>query len=78
MQRHIDFMNINLSTENRAACNKVLPLLVPINREARLNGFDWVFVQGSTFVLRLNVSAKNPRLRQAGQTLPVTLKKQRQ
>ncbi len=43
---------------------KVLPLLVPINREAGLNGFDWTFVQGSNFVLRLNISAKIPRLRQ--------------
>ena len=32
--------------------------------KAGLNGFDWTFVQGSTFVLRLNFSAKNPRLRQ--------------
>jgi len=37
--------------------NKVLP-------KAGLNGFDWAFVQGSTFVLRLNFCAKNPRLRQ--------------
>ena len=37
--------------------NKVLP-------KAGLNGFDWTFVQSSTFVLRLNFSAKNPRLRQ--------------
>jgi len=35
------------------AGNKVLP-------KAVLNGFDWTFVQGSTFVLRLNFSAKNP------------------
>ena len=35
------------------AHNKVLP-------KAGLNGFDWAFVQGSTFVLRLNFSAKNP------------------
>src|SRR5690606_13502549 len=33
--------------------NKVLP-------KAGLNGFDWTFVHGSTFVLRLNFSAKNP------------------
>jgi tetratricopeptide (TPR) repeat protein len=39
------------------AYNKVLP-------KAGLNGFDWTFVQGSTFVLRLNFCAKNPRLRQ--------------
>src|SRR5690606_12056000 len=37
--------------------HKVLP-------KAGLNGFDWTFVQGSTFVLRLNICAKNPRLRQ--------------
>lgn len=37
--------------------NKVLP-------KAGLNGFDLTFVQGSTFVLRLNFCAKNPRLRQ--------------
>jgi hypothetical protein len=37
--------------------NKVLP-------KAGLNGFDWTFVQGLTFVLRLNFRAKNPRLRQ--------------
>ena len=37
--------------------NKVLP-------KAGLNGFDWTFVQGLTFVLRLNFCAKNPRLRQ--------------
>jgi hypothetical protein len=33
--------------------------------KAGLNGFDWAFVQGSTFVLRLNFGAKNPRLRKA-------------
>jgi len=32
--------------------------------KAGLNGFDWTFVKGSTFVLRLNFCAKNPRLRQ--------------
>lgn len=35
------------------ATNKVLP-------KAGLNGFDWTFVQGSSFVLRLNFSAKTP------------------
>ena len=45
-----------LTNEARTA-NKVLP-------KAGLNSFDWTFVQGSTFVLRLNFSAKNPRLRQ--------------
>ena len=40
------------------AANKVLP-------KAGLNGFDWTFVQGSTFVLQLNFCAKNPRLRKA-------------
>jgi hypothetical protein len=42
--------------ENRTA-NKVLP-------KAGLNGFDWTFLQGSTFLLRFNFSAKNSRLRQ--------------
>ena len=42
--------------EGRTA-NKVLP-------KAGLNGFDWTFMQGSTFVLRLNFSTKNSRLRQ--------------
>ncbi len=37
-------------TKQRTA-NKVLP-------KAGLNGFDWTFVQGSTFVLRLNFCAK--------------------
>ena len=41
----------------KTAYNKVLP-------KAGLNGFDWTFVQGSTFVLRLKFCAKNPRLRQ--------------
>jgi len=48
--------NLTRTTEARTA-NKVLP-------KAGLNGFDWIFVQGSIFVLRLNFSAKNPRLRQ--------------
>ena len=39
------------------AANKVLS-------KAGQNGFDWIFVQGSTFFLRLNFSAKNPSLRQ--------------
>ncbi len=42
---------------NSTVHNKVLP-------KAGLNGFDWAFVQGSAFVLRLNFCAKNPRLRQ--------------
>ena len=29
-----------------------------------LNGFDWTFVQNSTFVLRIKFSAKNPAHRQ--------------
>ena len=37
----------------KTAGNKVLP-------KAGLNGFDWAFVQGSTFVLRLNFCAENP------------------
>lgn len=32
--------------------------------KAGLSGFDWAFVQGSLFVLRLNFCTKNPRLRQ--------------
>ena len=62
-----------LNKDARTA-NKVLPLLVPINREAGLNGFDWAFpalagqvckIQSrSTGILRLNFIAKNPRLRQ--------------
>ncbi len=43
--------------ETTAAANKVLP-------KAGLNSFYWAFVQGSTFFLRLNFSAKSPRLRQ--------------
>ncbi|MFA7650572.1 MAG: hypothetical protein WCY06_09615 [Flavobacteriaceae bacterium] len=39
--------------EKLTTANKVLP-------KAGLNGFDWTFVQGSTFVLRLNFSAKTP------------------
>ncbi|MCO5254318.1 MAG: hypothetical protein M9892_08155 [Bacteroidetes bacterium] len=42
-----------MTKEKRAAGNKVLP-------KAGLNSFDWTFVQGSTFVLRLNFCAKNP------------------
>ena len=45
-------------TQQGRTANKVLP-------KAGLNGFDWTFVQGSTFVLRLNFSAKNSRLRKA-------------
>ncbi|QQR95236.1 MAG: hypothetical protein IPJ93_00080 [Bacteroidota bacterium] len=44
-------------TRRTTGYNKVLP-------KAGLNGFDWTFVQGSTFVLRLSFCAKNPRLRQ--------------
>ena len=43
--------------EGRTA-NKVLP-------KAGLNGFDWAFLQGSTFVLLLNFCAENPPHRQA-------------
>ena len=59
-------------TDNRAAGNKVLP-------KAGLNGFDWAFVQSSTFVFLLNFSAKFPRLRQypnrCKQTLSVAFNK---
>jgi len=50
-------MTLRTENKSKAAYNKVLP-------KAGLNGFDWAFVQGSTFVLRLNLCAKNPRLRQ--------------
>ena len=33
-------------------------------QKAWLRIFDWTFVKGSAFVLRLNFCAKNPRLRQ--------------
>ncbi|OJV27938.1 MAG: hypothetical protein BGO32_01935 [Bacteroidetes bacterium 37-13] len=39
--------------EKKPSDNKVLP-------KAGLNGFDWTFLQGSTFVLRLNFCAKIP------------------
>jgi hypothetical protein len=39
-------------TKQRIA-NKLLP-------KAGLNGYDWTFVQSSTFVLRLNFCAKIP------------------
>jgi hypothetical protein len=49
---------VELTNETKArTANKLLP-------KAGLNGFDWTFVQGSIFVLRLNFCAKNPRLRQ--------------
>ena len=46
-----------LISHRRCRLNKVLP-------KAGLKCFDCAFVQGSTFVLRLNFCAKNPRLRQ--------------
>ena len=46
-----------LISHRRCRLNTVLP-------KAGLNSFDWTFVQGSAFVLRLNFCAKNPRLRQ--------------
>ena len=48
---------MNKIRRNKTAGNKVLPKAGP-------NGFDWAFMQGSTFVLRLNFCTKNPRLRQ--------------
>ena len=44
-------------TRRKTTANKVLP-------KTGLNGFDCTFVQGSTFVLRLNFCAKNPHPRQ--------------
>ena len=49
--------NTNIKTLKKTTANKVLP-------KAGLNGFDWTFVLGSTFVLRLNFCTKSPRLRQ--------------
>lgn len=46
-----------MTNDRKTAYNKVLPKAGP-------NGFDWTFVQGLTFVLRLNFCAKNPRLQQ--------------
>lgn len=34
-----------------------------------LRGFDWTFMKGSAFVLRLNFCAKIPPLRQAAERL---------
>ena len=42
--------------------------------KAGLNGFDWAFVQGSTFVLLLNFYAKNPPPSAIPETLPAMLK----
>ena len=50
-------MSLTKLKEEQRPGNKVLP-------KAGLNGFDWTFVQGSTFVILLNYCAKNPRLRQ--------------
>ena len=33
-----------LRDESITAANRVLPLLVPINREAGMNGFEWTFL----------------------------------
>jgi hypothetical protein len=41
------------AVEKERTANKVLP-------KAGQNGFDWAFVQGSTFVLRLNFVLKIP------------------
>ncbi len=51
-------MKVGSIIERKArTSNKVLP-------NAGLNGFDLTFVQGSTFVLRLNFCAENRRIRQ--------------
>jgi hypothetical protein len=47
--------------------NKVLP-------KAGLNGFDWAFVQVSTFVLRIKCCAKKPPTTPSPKTLALTLK----
>ena len=48
----VDFGNDDFGQTEPHTANKVLP-------KAGLNGFDWTFVQGSKFVLRLNIGAKN-------------------
>lgn len=54
MAMHLNRILLNLEHLNKGTtANKVLP-------KAGRNGFDWTFVQGSTFVLRLNFCAKNP------------------
>lgn len=56
--KHLSFKKKSLGRDKcnkKTSANKVLP-------KAGLNDFNWTFVQGSTFVLRLNFSAKNPRL----------------
>ena len=50
-------MTNKTKNKKKRTANKVLP-------KAGLNGFDCTFVQGSTFVLRLNFSSKSARLRQ--------------
>ena len=57
MTKTYNLLTTKLEKRNKTPHNKVLP-------KAGLNGFDWAFMQGSTFVLRLNFCAKNPRLRQ--------------
>ena len=56
-----------MKNKEARTANKVLP-------KAGLNSFDWTFVQGSTFVLRLNFSAKNPRLRQHAKRYAASVK----
>ncbi len=51
-------------TDKKTPYNKVLP-------KAGLNGFDWTFVQDSTFVLRLNFCTKNPPPSAIPETLAV-------
>ena len=55
--KQIDKVNKHIKPKKGRSHNKVLP-------KAGRNGFDWTFVQGSTFVLRLSFCAENPRLRQ--------------
>lgn len=53
----VNLWNDDFSQTEPHTANKVL-------KRAGLKGFDWIFEQGSKFVLRLNISANNPRLRQ--------------
>ncbi|WP_461791265.1 hypothetical protein [Pedobacter sp.] len=52
----MDNVLLNLMTygqQEKRTANKVLP-------KVGMNGFDWTFVQGSSFVLQLNFCAENP------------------
>ena len=56
-------MEYETTEKKQRTANKVLP-------KAGLNGFDWTFVQGSTFVLRLNFCAKIPAFGNTQNVMP--------